>query len=145
MKKFALAVSLGVFVTGRASGDGAEKETSWFWTKILKFFDWYRDLVKSIGEWFDGFFVWLGDWIAYFYDYLEWAPRNLWNTILETVTDWFADIPVPDFISSIGSYTSTIPCEVWGMVAWAQLPAGIGIIIGALILRFLVRRLPFIG
>jgi len=79
---------------------------------------------------------WIQDQISSFF---LWAFERLMDGLAAVIEM----IPVPDFLSAAGSFS--IP----GSVAWFAnafaLDHGAQIIVAAYLLRFLIRRLPFIG
>lgn len=70
---------------------------------------------------------------------------GLWfyESIVFGLASLLESIPLPDFLTQMSSYT--LP----DVVAWAAAPFmlsyGVGIIGSAYTLRFIIRRLPFIG
>jgi hypothetical protein len=67
----------------------------------------------------------------------------LYQLFLESAAGLIDSIPVPDFLQNI--QTVNMPSGVSFFVSPFQLEYGIGIIVGAYIARFIVRRIPFIG
>lgn len=78
------------------------------------------------------------------------ALQVLKDRLIAIVEFWFglfinllSYIPVPDWMQNIGSFTLP-PGVVWFAQA-LELPAGAAIIGSSLLLRFIIRRIPFIG
>ncbi|MOA51113.1 hypothetical protein D3C78_1742180 [compost metagenome] len=54
-------------------------------------------------------------------------------------------IPVPDFLANAGSFLGGLPAGVVYFFDFFAVPEGIAMICSALLLRFVLRRIPFIG
>lgn len=78
-------------------------------------------------------------------DILLFIPRKTLELLLDALMAVIDSIPPPDFIQNIPNIVSQIPPSVWYWVDPFNIPAGMGIIIGAYIIRFIIRRIPFIG
>ena len=82
----------------------------------------------------------VGGWIQ---DQLTSFALWLYERILSGLASVIESIPVPDWMLNAGSL------NVPGSVAWFassfQLDTGMGIIVSAYLLRFVIRRIPFIG
>ena len=82
------------------------------------YFDWFLDQIASL-------FIWV------------------WDKILSGLASIIEAIPVPQWASNYGSL------QIPDVVAWAlqpfELQTGVAIIMSAYGIRFLIRRLPFIG
>lgn len=89
-----------------------------------------------------GWFQDFKDWLR---DALLWAPKAALEWLLDKVAELIEAIPVPDWLSGAGSVFAAVPGEVvWFLDAFA-INYGIGIIIAAYIVRFLIRRIPVVG
>jgi hypothetical protein len=92
---------------------------------------------------------WLNDWLnsflQFFKDFALYVPKWVLQHILEALTTIINAIPVPvafaDFANASGQFTGPV---VWWLTL-LQVPYGIGVIFGAMLARFLLRRIPFIG
>lgn len=88
---------------------------------------------------------WIGDALQWIYDFLLWLPRKLWQQLLEAFAAFFAAIPVPGFMTLAASYASSVPAEaLWALDLFA-VSTGLQMVLSALLLRFLIRRLPLVG
>ena len=67
----------------------------------------------------------------------------LFEQILSGFTAFFALIPVPDFLNDVGSFS--LPPSMIYFTDLFMVPEGIAIIVSAYTLRFLIKRIPFIG
>jgi hypothetical protein len=74
-----------------------------------------------------------------------WLPRQIYKLLCEGLAGLVQAIPVPDFISAIPGYLSAVPSGVAFFLAAFQFETGMTIIISAYLLRFVIRRIPFIG
>lgn len=93
-------------------------------------------------EWFKTQFTNLMQFIA---DVLLWVPRQLVAWILDALASLIEAIPVPAFVNSIDGYLSAIDPGIMYFASFMQLDAAIAIIMSAHVIRFGIRRLPFIG
>ncbi|WP_445262008.1 DUF2523 family protein [Pseudomonas sp. EA_65y_Pfl2_P78] len=65
----------------------------------------------------------------------------IWESFLKLIsTSWLMGL-----IQSAGDVFTTIPSSVWYFMNMMQIPYGISVVTSAYFLRFLVRRIPFIG
>lgn len=82
------------------------------------------------------------EWVV---ELLLWVPRKIYELITQGLGDFFHAIPVPTFIQNLGSLTASIDPGIAYFGAPLQIGACLGIIVGAYIIRFLIRRIPLIG
>jgi hypothetical protein len=68
----------------------------------------------------------------------------IYESIILGVSDLFSLIPAPDFLENINSSLS-IPSSVAFFAAPMQFQFGVGVIVSAYTIRFLIRRIPIIG
>jgi hypothetical protein len=61
---------------------------------------------------------------------------------LEALIAW---IPAPSFFQNAAGWIGSIPPLLADFLSALQIGAGITIVVSALTLRFLIRRIPFIG
>ena len=73
---------------------------------------------------------------------------NFWDEILKSIADIFFNIldsiPVPSFVADLPNYAS----QLGGATYWLDvlnIGAGMGMIFSAYVIRFSIRRIPFIG
>lgn len=78
-------------------------------------------------------------------DVLLFIPRKTYELLLDAAAWLIQSIPAPSFVSSIPSLLGSIPDGVSYFLWLTNLAAGLGIIIVAYVLRFLIRRLPIVG
>lgn len=82
-------------------------------------------------------------WLTAFFTELKLFAIGIYGWFLDGASVIINLIPLPDFLQDMPSYT--LPAEVAYYAQHLQLTAGIAIVSTAFGLRFLVRRLPFIG
>lgn len=82
------------------------------------------------------------DWLR---DLLLWVPKKLWELFLDGVAAVLEAIPVPSWLSGAGAVFDAIPDGVIYFAQALQLPAGLSMVLGAYVLRFIIRRIPIIG
>lgn len=85
----------------------------------------------------------IGCWLGWLVDELRILIIGVYGWLLDGLTALFDLIPVPDFLQNMPSYT--IPSGVAFFADVMQLQIGVGIVVSAYVLRFLVRRIPIIG
>lgn len=98
---------------------------------------------------FDSLFAWLSqkfteilDWVK---DFFLWIPRKLYEEVLDALASFFEALPVPDFIIEAGAAFSGISGNVLFFAQKFAIGEGIALILSAYVLRFILRRIPFIG
>lgn len=68
---------------------------------------------------------------------------SIYESVVLGISDMFASIPAPDFLSNMESIV--LPASVGFFAAPFQFPFGLSIVVSAYTIRFLIRRLPFVG
>lgn len=105
---------------------------------IINFFTAIWDAFKAL-------FQWLNDAFDAFVDFLMNLPAWSFSKIAEGVVSFFEAFPVPDFFVLAASAFDSIPQEVVFFAQAFQIGPGVTLVLGAYLLRFIVRRIPFIG
>lgn len=82
-----------------------------------------------------------GEWLT---DVLLWWPRKMFELFLDGAAMIINAIPLPDAFTDIGSYTGAFSGTAYYLHMFA-VSEGVGIVLGALLARFIVRRIPLIG
>lgn len=98
---------------------------------ILNFF-------RSIWDWITSFFGWL-------LDVLMWIPQWIVSQFVDALLAVLNSLPVPSWLGSVDNAFSAIPPGVWWFASVIRLDFGLSIMGSAYLLRFVIRRLPFIG
>lgn len=89
------------------------------------------DLLKEFAEWL--------------LDALLYVPRKVWEMLLDGLAGLIEAIPVPDFMQNLSSLFASMPSGVAYFASALQLGTGVTIILSALVIRFVIRRIPVIG
>lgn len=87
------------------------------------------------------FLVLILEWVV---EFVVWAFHTIYELLLEGLVIAFEAIPVPDWLVGADPFAGIDPGVVFFLEAF-EIPSGITIILGAYLVRFLVRRLPVIG
>lgn len=93
--------------------------------------------MSSLLKYLEEFFSWL-------LDLLLWIPMKLWELISDGLALVIEAIPVPAWLDVSDPFASIDP----GIVYFADgfmLTEGIGIVLSAYLVRFLIRRIPIVG
>ncbi|ENA28023.1 hypothetical protein HMPREF1487_08979 [Pseudomonas sp. HPB0071] len=104
---------------------------SWLGQKIADLCTWLLDLIKALIAWFK-------------LVVLEGA-HDIFVAIMDGLAYVFEHLPVPDFIVHAGQYAQQIPPVFLYCSDLLHFPEGATMMLGALIARFVVRRIPLIG
>ncbi|QHF44945.1 hypothetical protein PspS35_14715 [Pseudomonas sp. S35] len=91
------------------------------------FGDWLLSILREILQFFVDLIIQVADW--------------LWQSLLELISSSF----IMGLLTSSGELFTNISPSVWYFMNLMQLPFGITVVSSAYLLRFLVRRIPFIG
>jgi hypothetical protein len=103
---------------------------SWF-AKVLTF-------LTSIVQALEDAFTWLLDLLIY-------IPKKAFEGMMGAFAGVIAAIPAPDFVTNLPALFAAIPEPMrWGFGV-AQVGAGLTMVGSAYLLRFIIRRIPFIG
>ncbi len=84
------------------------------------------------------FYAWLVDLLSY-------IPKMIWSEILDALASVIQAIPAPDFMLQAQSFFNGIPSSIVYFFQFFAIQEGLAMIITALLMRFLLRRIPFIG
>jgi hypothetical protein len=76
---------------------------------------------------------------------MTWIMEMVISTVLGALATLLQAIPVPQWLQDAPNVLANVPSGVVWFFQILQLPQGMAIILGALTLRFLIRRIPFIG
>jgi len=100
---------------------------------------------KVIWDAFQRLFDWLGDAYDAFIDFLKNLPEWLFSKLTDAFVSFFNSIPVPDFFATAANAFSSIPDSVVFFAQPFHIGAGVSMVLGAYLLRFIIRRLPVFG
>ena len=93
--------------------------------------NWLKGVLETVLTWIKDFFVWLGN--------------AIYSSLMDGLASALESIPQPDFVGHASSYFAQIPTGVVYFFSFFAIPEGFAMIITALVARFLLRRIPFIG
>lgn len=96
------------------------------------------DFTKWLLELFTGYIDW-------FLELVLWLPKKIWAMALDGLAEFLESMDVPPFMQDAQSYFSGIPTGVVYFLDFFAVAEGVGMIVLALVLRFVLRRIPFIG
>lgn len=92
---------------------------------------WLADKIETVLQWIYDFFLWLG--------------QKIFAAILEGLATFLDAIPVPGFFNDAANFFNNIPASVLFFLNLFAVGEGIAMITAALVIRFLIRRIPIIG
>lgn len=78
-------------------------------------------------------------------DLLLWIPKKVFELLMEGFAVLLESLPVPDFIIQASNAFSGISGNVLFFASKFAIAEGMAIYLGALVLRFIIRRIPFFG
>lgn len=78
-------------------------------------------------------------------DAFLWIPLKLYQALLSGLATVLESIPVPDWATGVSGLASGISPTVMYYVEPFNLGTGLSILFSAYGVRFLIRRIPFIG
>lgn len=87
----------------------------------------------------------LSDILVWFKDLLLWVPRKLTELVLDGLALLVESIPVPTWLQNQTNLLGNISPEIAFFAEAFALSEGFAIVFGATLIRFLIRRIPFIG
>lgn len=93
-------------------------------------------------NWLIGKFNAILQWL---YDFALWLPRKICQFMLDGLGALINAIPVPDFLMGASAAFSGIPSGVLYFASYLHIGTGFAMIMSAYVLRFTLRRIPFIG
>ncbi|MCU7813400.1 MAG: hypothetical protein KZQ77_19515 [Candidatus Thiodiazotropha sp. (ex Notomyrtea botanica)] len=83
--------------------------------------------------------------MEYVKTFVLWVWQSIWDAMLDAMAHIIELIPVPSFLQSASGVFSSIPGEVAFFAGALEITYGIGVIVAAWGIRFLIRRLPIVG
>lgn len=91
------------------------------------FGEWLLSILQQIIQFFADIVIAVADW--------------LWQAMLSLISS----STIVGLIEVAGGLFESIDSSVWYFMSMFQIPYGITVVLSAYVLRFLVRRIPFIG
>lgn len=93
--------------------------------------DFLLQALKAALQWVVAFFEWIFAW--------------LWAQLLGALIAVLNVIPVPSWLSGAPNVIGSVPAGVAFFLQAFEVPSGLAIVLGALTIRFFIRRIPLIG
>jgi hypothetical protein len=93
--------------------------------------EWFREVIQDCLDWFLDVFKWIGE--------------HVYSGLLDGLATLIENIPAPSFIAQAKTFFGNIPSIVVFFFQYFAIAEGIGFIVAALLARFILRRIPFIG
>jgi sulfite exporter TauE/SafE len=103
---------------------------------------WVKDFFAGIVEWFYALYT---DSLAWVLELFEWIPKRIFEGVMDAAATVVESIPAPDFVAQAGNYFGNIPTTIVFFFQFFAIGQGIAMITSALLLRFILRRIPLIG
>lgn len=112
-------------------------------------FDWFGEKLTAFSDWLWSGIISLLTWLELLVDdvltYLLLFPKYLFDIVSTSIVEFFEGIPVPDFMSSAGALFQGIPPDIVYYAGIFRVADGLAMVLSAYVLRFILRRIPFIG
>jgi hypothetical protein len=103
----------------------------------------------SLTEWLTGLFdkvlLALQELAAWLWEGLQYLLVLALETVLSGAALLIESLPEVPQADALVSAFNGIPASVWWAISWAQFGTGLGMVGAAYALRFMIRRLPFVG
>lgn len=109
---------------------------------FLDALNWLKEFFGSIVDWALSLLTLVLEWVL---DLLDWIPKTIFAEIMDALASALEAIPAPSFVTNAGSYFSALPPSIVYFLDFFAVAEGLSMIIAALIIRFVLRRIPFIG
>lgn len=85
------------------------------------------------------------DFAQWLEETLLWIPRKLWAELLDALASFVEAIPPPDFLVDASAAFSGISGNIAFFASKLAVAEGLAMVLSAYVLRFILRRIPFIG
>lgn len=76
---------------------------------------------------------------------LLWVPHKLFDLVMDAFASIIEAIPVPSVMENLGSLVAGLDSSIAYFAGPLQIGTGMTWVFSALVLRFLIRRIPVIG
>lgn len=96
-------------------------------------------------EFYEDFLNWLQKAYDYFWELITDFPEWLFEQVALQIVAFFQALPVPSFMVTAGNAFQGIPSSVLFFLGAFHVGPGVTMILGAYLLRFILRRIPIIG
>lgn len=100
---------------------------------------------KAIWDGFLSLFDWLSDAYDSFIDFFKNLPEWIFGKVADAIVSFWEAFPVPDVFATAASAFGNVPPSVVFFAQTFQIGPGVTMVLGAYLLRFIIRRIPLIG
>lgn len=112
-------------------------------------FDAIINALSALADWIwsliEPFLTWINDLANDFFELLLAFPEYVFEGICRGFAEFLRELPAPSFVLEAGSIFQHVPPELAFYSRMLEIPFGISVITAALLLRFVLRRIPIIG
>jgi hypothetical protein len=88
---------------------------------------------------------WLVQFAQWLWSMFTAVPLHVLSLLLQGLAAFIAWIPAPAFFSNAGQWIGNVPPLAAFLLSTTQVGALITILVSAYTLRFIIRRIPFLG
>jgi len=85
----------------------------------------------------------VGCWLGWLRDELQELALWAWVSLVNGIAAFLEWLPVPEFLQNIGAFS--LPDGVLYFLDLFMVSYGLAMVVGAYVLRFILRRIPLIG
>lgn len=116
----------------------------YLWIKGL--FDRVTEIADEVLPSINDMFEWLQDAYNFLIDeFFLGFPKWVFQQVCEGIIEFFNALPVPSFFLTAADAFSGLPSTVVFFLDALQVGPGVAMVLGAYLLRFIIRRIPLIG
>lgn len=109
---------------------------------LTQIYTWWQNFVEWAYGIYIGFLDWIIGLVTWAFDYLLYIVWKAFDTISITISQFIAAIPKPSFLTN----SETFICSAIENLSFGiDFIGPIALIVSALVLRFILRRMPFIN
>lgn len=88
---------------------------------------------------------WLASALQWLFNFVVGIPLHVFSLLLSGLAAMFNAIPAPSFFAQASGWIGNMPPLLAFLLSSLHIADGVGILVAAYTLRFLIRRIPFIG
>ena len=88
---------------------------------------------------------WISQGFGWIVEFVLWCVVKLFLMLGDALLYVLELVPVPDWLTAAGTNLGLVPGDVWYFLEPFHFGTGLSWMLGALLLRFMIRRLPVIG
>lgn len=87
----------------------------------------------------------IGQWVQDFFNFLLGLPLHIFSLLLSGLSYVLNAIPAPSFFTEASGWVGSIPTLAAYLLSALQIGSLVTILVSAYTLRWVIRRIPFIG